>query len=66
MSKCTSVLKGMPWCQGKPVLPGVRRRAYFIAYDDILKWPELTRDEMGRATTATYTGNFTLAESAKF
>lgn len=56
----------MPWCQGKPVLPGVRRRAYFIAYDDILKWPELTRDEMGRATTATYTGNFTLAESAKF
>ena len=54
----------MPWCQGKPVLPGVRRRAYFIAYDDILQWPELTRDEMGRATTATYTGNFTLAESA--
>lgn len=66
MSKCTAALKSMPWCQGKPVLPGIRRRAYIIAADDISKWPELERDEFGRPTSATYKGNLVLAEGAKF
>lgn len=64
--KCTAVLKGLPWCQGKPVLPGVRRRAYVIAVDDIAKWPELERDDLGRPTSAVYKGNFVLNEGAKF
>ena len=66
MSKCTSVLKNMDWCQGKPVLPGVRRRAFVIAADDILIWPDFARDELGRPTDAVRKGSFSLAEGAKF
>lgn len=66
MSKCTSVLKNMDWCQGKPVLPGVRRRAYIAAADDVSKWPDFTRDELGRPTNAVRKGNFVLAEGVKF
>lgn len=66
MSKCTSVLKKMDWCQGKPVLPGVRRRAWVIAANDVLEIPDFTRDELGRPTTAVRKGNITLAEGAKW
>lgn len=66
MSKCTSILKNMGWCQGKPVLPGVRRRAYIVAADDVAMWPDFTRDELGRPTNAVRKGNFVLAEGAKF
>lgn len=66
MSKCTSVLKSLDWCQGKPVLPGIRRRAFVAAADDILKWPDFTRDDLGRPTSAIRKGNFTMAEGAKF
>lgn len=66
MSKCTSILKGMPWCQGTPVLPGVRRRAYFVAADDVAKWPDFERDDLGRPTSSVYKGGFVLAEGVKF
>lgn len=66
MSKCTSVLKNMPWCQGTPVLPGVRRRAYIVAADDVSVWPDFSRDELGRPTTAVRAGDLVLAEGVKF
>lgn len=56
----------MPWCQGTPVKPGVRRRAFLIAYDDIVNFADFQRDEIGRPTSATYTGNHTLAEGVKW
>lgn len=65
-TKCTSVLKGLPWCQGKTVLPGIRRRAYIAAADDIAVWPDFERDTAGRPTSAIRKGNFTLVEGAKF
>lgn len=56
----------MPWCQGKPVRPGIKRRVYYIPSTLILGWPELPKDDMGRVTSATYDGNFLLAEDAVF
>lgn len=66
MSTCTSILKSLPWCQGKPSRPGIKRRAFFINKNDIVKWPTLEVDTLGRVTSASYTGSFTLAESAKW
>lgn len=66
MAKCTTTLKSMPWCQGAPVIPGIRRRSFVIAADDVVAWPDFPRDSVGRPTSATYEGNFVLAEGAKF
>lgn len=63
---CTSVLKKMDWCQGKPVKPGIRRRAFIMAYDDVVKFADFERDTLGRATSATYNGGHTFREGAKF
>lgn len=63
---CTSILKAMPWCEGKPVKPGIRRRTFFLAKADVSVFPTLERDALGRPTTATYKGNFTLAEGKKW
>lgn len=64
--KCTSILKGMPFCEGKPVKPGVRRRAFIVAKSDVAKFPTMERDELGRATSSIYKGNFLLVEGKKF
>lgn len=56
----------MPWCQGKPARPGIKRRAYYISASDIVAWPTLEKDELGRITGVTYKGKFTLAEGVKF
>lgn len=63
---CTSIQKSLGWCQGTPELPGVKRRIYFLAKSFILGFPQLPRDELGRATSAVLTGDFTLAADAKW
>ena len=52
MENCLNIQKSLGWCQGTPVLPGVRRRLYYLSKSAILKWPTLPRDENGRATSA--------------
>lgn len=69
-----SLYEGLPWCQGSPVLPGIRGRVYYIAKRDIVKWPTLptsydpsktpTAETMGRL--ATFEGNFVLAADKKW
>lgn len=63
---CTSIQKSLGWCQGTPELPGVKRRIYFLAKSFILGYPQLTRDELGRATSAVLAGSYTLAADAKW
>lgn len=65
-NNCQLLLKSMKWCQGRTVKPGIRRRAFAISADQILKWPAVTRDELGRATSSLLKGNFELVEGAKF
>ena len=61
---CTSIQQSLAWCEGKPELPGVKRRIYYIAKSQIASWPTLPRDTMGRVTAAKYTGDFTLKADA--
>lgn len=63
---CTSIQKSLGWCQGTPELPGVKRRIYFLAKSFILGYPQLPRDELGRATSAVLAGSYTLAADAKW
>ena len=61
---CDSLQKSVAWCEGTPVLPGIRKRLYYINKKLVLDWPTLTKNSIGQVTTAKYTGNFTLAENA--
>ena len=65
-TQCTSIQKSLGWCQGTPELPGVKRRIYFLAKSGIVKFPTLTRDELGRPTSAILDGSFTLATDTKW
>ena len=65
-TKCTSIQKSLGWCQGTPELPGVKRRIYYLAKSEIVAFPQLPRDELGRATSAILSGSFTLAADAKW
>lgn len=56
-------------CQGKTVLPGIRRKVYFIPVDDIVKWPklpELDKEGVSMAELASYEGDFVLAADRKW
>lgn len=62
--QCLNLQKSLGWCEGTPVLPGIRRRLYYIAKSMIVQWPTLAKDENGRTTTAVYEGSFVLAADA--
>ena len=66
MANCSSIQKSLAWCQGRPELPGVKRRIYYISKYDIVKWPTLQHDANGRLTSAAYTGDFTLRADVKW
>ena len=63
---CITIQKSLAWCQGTPELPGVKRRIYYIAKSAIVGWPSLDRDSLGRPTSATLKGEFTLAVDQKW
>lgn len=60
MPNCTNIQKSLDWCMGTPELPGIKRKIYYIAKNQIAQWPTLARDTTGKPTSATLTGDFTL------
>ena len=66
MPDCSSVQKSLAWCQGRPELPGVKRRIYYISKYDVLQWPKLQHDANGRLTSASYAGDFVLRADKKW
>ena len=63
MAKCTSIQKSLGWCQGRPVLPGIKRRLYYLDKTQIVKFAQLPHDENGRPTSSILEGDFeTLAD----
>ena len=66
MADCSSIQRSLAWCQGKPELPGVKRRVYYISKYDILQWPELQHDANGRLKSAAYSGDFVLRADTKW
>lgn len=63
---CDSLQKSVDWCEGTPVLPGIRKRLYYINKKLIVSWPTLTKNTIGQVTSAKYTGSFVLKEGAKW
>lgn len=51
---------------GTPELPGIKRRVYYIAKNQIVKWPAFLRDDNGRVSSSTLSGSFTLVADAKW
>lgn len=66
MNKCDSIQKSLAWCPGTPELPGVKRRCFYLSKSAIVKFPQLTHDDRGRATGSVLDGSFTLAADAKW
>lgn len=72
---CTpgAVYGAISFCPGTVVLPGIRRRVYFIRKDDIATWPEnpilkALKDgtAINASTAAVITENFVLASGKKW
>ena len=62
-----SLYSSLGFCKGKPLLPGIRTRVYYIPKSDIVKFPTLpeTASE-NMASLATYTGSFELEAEKKW
>ena len=55
------------FCKGKPLLPGIRTRVYYIPKSDIVKFPTLPdKATENMASLATYTGSFELEAEKKW
>lgn len=66
-SNCNSpLLRSLQWCQGKPQRTGLKRRIYFQSKQNIVKYPTLPKDELGRVTSSILEGNFELAADQKW
>lgn len=65
-ANCSPLEGSLGWCEGKPVLPGIRRRLYYTAKSNIAQWPELQVDELGRPTSAVLQGSFVMAADKVF
>ena len=64
---CSPLQKSLAWCMGKPELPGICRRIYYISKDQIAIWPAYIRDYTNRRTTKpVYRGDFVLEADAKW
>lgn len=63
---CTALQKSLRWCKGSPEYPGVREDLFFTAKTNIVSWPELPVDELGRPTSGAYKGSFKLKADACF
>lgn len=64
VKNCNSVQKSLSWCEGQPVRPGIKKRAYYISKALIVKWPSRDLDDNGKPQSANLVGNFTLQENA--
>ena len=65
-SSCSIIQKSLDWCQGQAVLPGIKRRIYYIAKSDIVEWPSLGDWGRSRASQTYYEGSFTLKADKKW
>ena len=65
-NNCNVLEASVEWCDGKTVLPGIRRRCYYLHKKNISKWPVLPGAADGTPTSAVYQGSFELVEGAHF
>ena len=68
-TECTNaaLYSRLGFCKGKPLLPGIRTRVYYIPKSDIVKFPTLPdKATENMASLATYTGSFELEAEKKW
>ena len=62
--------KSLEWCTGKTILPGIRKRLYYIPKHQIVLFPVLpdtpAQESGSISEIVTYKGSFTLVADAKF
>ena len=68
---CTTanLYDSLRFCDGNVVIPGIRRRVYYIPKSNIVSYPTLPdvdADGASMGSIATYVGNFVLAADSKF
>ena len=62
-----ALYSSLGFCKGKPLLPGIRTRVYYIAKSDIVKFPTLPdKATENMASLATYTDSFELEAEKKW
>lgn len=61
---CSWLQASVDWCEGRPEYAGVRRRLYFTAKNNIVKFPVLKCDSKGRPVSAVLEGDYELKEGA--
>lgn len=59
---CQWLQASAEWCEGRPEYAGIRRRLYYTAKNNIVEYPSLQLDELGRPISAILQGNFQLKE----
>ncbi|MBE6304039.1 MAG: hypothetical protein E7089_08910 [Bacteroidales bacterium] len=65
----SALYDSLDFCQGTTVLPGIRKRVYFLPKSSIVKYPtlpDLSAEGVDMGALATYEGDFTLAADAKW
>ena len=68
-TECTNaaLYSSLGFCKGKPLLPGIRTRVYYIPKSYIVKFPVLPETaSVNMAELATYTGSFELEAEKKW
>ena len=65
-NSCSPLEASVAWCEGKTVIPGIRRRMWYTHKSNITKWPTLPGAADGRPTSAKYVGSFELADGKHF
>ena len=56
-NSCSPLVGSLEWCEGKTVLPGIRRRLYYTSKSNVVKWPELARTAQGQVISGKYPYN---------
>lgn len=64
--KCDPIQQSLDWCEGRPQYAGIRRKIYYTSRSNVLAYPKVPLDEIGRPTGSTTVGDFSLVEGAVF
>ncbi|MCH5234766.1 MAG: hypothetical protein J1E16_05680 [Muribaculaceae bacterium] len=64
--KCKSLHKSVGWCRGTAVVAGMRGRVFFTPKDNVVVWPQVELDALGRPVSSVLEGDFELEADQKF
>lgn len=66
MPNCYEIQSSLDWCMGRPELPGIKSKVYFVPKSNIKRWPMLEQLIGGRHHSAEYEGSFEFGYNSTF